>query len=62
MILKSNLKVVRKGNLYSIYIKKDFLLFFKRWVELTWMDDKREIPMSFKSFKEAMSFIDSFAE
>lgn len=62
MILKSNLKVVKKGKLYHIFMKKNFLFFFNKWVELTWMDDKREVPMSFKSYKEAILFIDSFAE
>jgi hypothetical protein len=62
MILKSDLKVVNKGKLYHIYMRKPFLLFFDKWIELTWSDNNKEVPMQFKSFKEACMFIDSFAE
>ena len=62
MILKSDLKVVNKGKLYHIYMRKPFLLFFEKWIELTWTDNNKEVPMQFKSFREACRFIDSFAD
>jgi hypothetical protein len=44
-------------------MRKPFLLFFEKWIELTWTDNNnKEVPMQFKSFREACMFIDSFAD
>ena len=59
---KHDFKIVKKGVLYHIFMKKKFLFFFDRWVEVTWTDNHVEVPITFKSYKEAIAFINSFAD
>ena len=48
-------------NCYRLSMRKKFLLFFNRWITLTYQEaeNSKEIPLEFKSFSEAELFIDN---
>ena len=59
MIKKEELNIIKKNDKYRIAIKQSFLIFFKRWVEITWKEeDNVERPIEFKSFNDAVEFVD----
>lgn len=58
MIERDLLKIKRVNNKYRIILRKSFLFFFDKWVELTWRDETQiDKPIEFDSFKEAKEFI-----
>ena len=60
MIKKDELNIIRKNDKYRIAMKQSFLLFFNRWVEITWKEeDNVERPIEFKSFNDAVGFVDA---
>jgi len=70
--IKSNITKQKKDlmiiyqteNCYRVSVRKKFLLFFNRWVPLTYQEaeNSSEIPLEFKSFSEAQFFIENIAE
>lgn len=58
MIEQDRLNIKRVNNKYRIMLRESFLLFFDRWVELTWRGENQiDEPIEFDSFKEAKEFI-----
>ena len=58
---KKDLLIIEENNLYRIAIKKPFLLFFYKWVELTYQTEQLELPMEFKTIQEAEIFINEIS-
>jgi hypothetical protein len=48
-------------NCYRLSMRKKFLLFFNRWITLTYQEaeNSKEEPIEFNSFSEAESFINN---
>lgn len=59
---ESDFKIVKKGVLFHIYMRERFLLFFDRWVEVTWTENNKETPIQFSTYKEAQSFIHNITD
>lgn len=58
MIERDLLKIKRVNNKYRILLRQTYLLFFDRWVDLTWRgEDQKDEPIEFDSFNEAREFI-----
>lgn len=51
-------------NCYRLSMRKKFLLFFNRWIPLTYQEaeNSKEEPVEFNSFFEAENFIENIAE
>lgn len=49
---------------YSIRVRKPFLKFFKKWIPITYQEaeNTEEKLLTFESFSEAVSFIDTVAK
>jgi len=63
MIKKEELNIIRKGKKYRVAKLQPFLIFFKRWVELTWREeDNVDRPIEFENYNEAISFVDIVTE
>jgi hypothetical protein len=59
---KKDLMIIyQTENCYRVSVRKKFLLFFNRWITLTYQEaeNSKEIPLEFKSFSEAELFIDN---
>ena len=58
MIERDLLNIKKVDDKYRIIMRNSFLIFFKRWVEVTWRgEDNKDKPIEFESFKEAKEFI-----
>lgn len=58
MIERELLNIKKIDNKYRIIMRDSFLIFFKRWVDVTWRgEDNKDKPIEFESFKEAKEFI-----
>lgn len=63
MIKKEHLNIIQKGKKYRIEMKQSFLIFFNRWVELTWKEeDNVNRPIEFVSYDEAIEFVDTVTQ
>ena len=63
MIKKEELNIVQKGEKYRVAIRQSFLIFFKRWVELTWREeDNVDRPIEFENYADAIDFVDTVTE
>lgn len=63
MIKKEELNIVQKGEKYRVAMRQSFLIFFKRWVELTWREeDNVDRPIEFESYSEAIDFVDTVTQ
>lgn len=59
MIKKEELTIIQKGSKYRIAMRQSFLIFFKRWVELTWKEeDNVNRPIEFISYDDAIDFVE----
>ncbi len=62
---KQNFQVVFEDvNRFSVKVRKPFLRFFSRWIPLMYQEAEHseELPVEFKTFEEATSFVDSIAD
>ena len=62
---KKDLMIIyQTENCYRVSVRKKFLLFFNRWVPLTYQEaeNSSEIPLEFNSFSEAEFFINNIIE
>jgi hypothetical protein len=58
MIQQDQLNIKRVNNKYRIILRESFLLFFDKWVDVTWRgEDQIDKPIEFDTFKEAKEFI-----
>ncbi len=58
MIQQDQLNIKKVNDKYRIMLRESFLLFFDKWVEVTWKgEDQKEVPIEFNTFKEAKEFI-----
>lgn len=58
MIQQDQLNIKKVNDKYRIILKETFLLFFSKWVEVTWRgEDHEDKPIEFDTFKEAKEFI-----
>jgi hypothetical protein len=58
MIERDLLDIKKVDDKYRIIMRNSFLIFFKRWVDVTWRgEDNKDKPIEFESFKEAKEFI-----
>jgi hypothetical protein len=58
MIERDLLNIKKVDDKYRIIMRNSFLIFFKRWVDVTWRgEDNKDKPIEFESFKEAKEFI-----
>ena len=63
MIKKEELNIIQKGKKYRIEMRQSFLIFFKRWVELTWKEeDNVNRPIEFESYDDAISFVETVSQ
>lgn len=59
---KEDFKIVKKDKFFHVFYKEKFLFLFNNWIELKWYDNKQEVPIQFNTHKEALSFVESFAD
>jgi hypothetical protein len=58
MIQQDQLNIKKVNNKYRIILRESFLLFFDRWIDVTWRgEDQIDKPIEFDTFKEAKEFI-----
>jgi hypothetical protein len=63
MIKKEHLNIIQKNSKYRIAMRQSFLIFFNRWVELTWREeDNVDRPIEFLSYDEAIEFVDTVSQ
>jgi hypothetical protein len=62
MINKTDLRIVKNADHFYIQLRTKFLFFFYRWDYVTWLEGTTETPIRFKTFIEAVKFINSFAD
>ena len=51
-------------NCYRLSMRKKFLIFFNRWITLTYQEaeNSKELPIEFNTFLEAEKFINNIAD
>ena len=59
MIKKEHLNIIQKDSKYRIDMRQSFLIFFNRWVVLTWKEeDNVNRPIEFLSYDDAIEFVE----
>ena len=59
MIKKEHLNIIQKDSKYRIAMRQSFLIFFNRWVVLTWKEeDNVNRPIEFLSYDDAIEFVE----
>ena len=64
-VKKTELMIIyHSENSYGVSIRKKIFWFIKKWAPITCQESEnsKEVPMEFRSFKEANDFIETIAE